>query len=1143
MKSRIKVTVLFFAMLLMVIPSPAKEKPGTKKGLSKVTAGQPYVVMNGNNQTAWFRSDGFFPQIVSQSWNGEFPRGCGVGDIYQEGVVFGGFVTDGLFTNSLRVTGDTYFIGMQPGAMNADGTVNAGDAGDAGSRAFQVRGDMPLSVQSDPTQWPDLGPDAASYFQVPQPSVSDGQKTQIATQYFTDWKEWPAAKGAPWYIDSVKQVRYDAAYDYTNPHDIPGIPGATKTIWFVCNDATASVTGPFAGSPPIGMEEQSTLWSYASSTPLNNIIFKQVKLIYKGNPGSPANSEIDSMFVVQWSDPDNGDSGDDYAGSDSLLNLNYVYNSKTIDAKYAAVGLPCPAVGYVFLQGVSHYTGNAADSAILDFRTQHGYKYWHERNGLSTPMTSACYFASGTVISDPDNADYAGTQQWYNLMRGDLPRPAYPAGIPFYKSSTYAVDNGIVTNYILSGDPTTGQGWIDGLDLSTGDRRLVTVHGPITMKKGDTAEVVIALLSGLGADNIGSVKVLKYNVGYAQFAFNNNFNLPTPPPSPRTSVSQLDGKVVLNWGADANSVNTIESSDNNGFAFEGYNVYQLPSPSSTIDQGVRIATYDIVDNVTVIVAPALDQTTGVIVTKPVEFGSDKGISRSLVLTKDYLKQGPLVNGAVYYFAVTSYSYNPNWNNPVSVFQAPFPSLESSPVPLVVEPAATKPGVRFGAGGGDSLHVSHTNTLGGAVSDGSVTAVVLQPDQLTGDTYNVTFDAAGGWSIIDVTKGNTVKLTGTNQAGDANYLTVDGVQVIVAGPPPGMKGYTWTPAAQRFWTFTNGVWGSEGFGGAIGNAFDQWFSGSTVTYDKLKNTEIRFATTDASGNILDPNDANASYAYRYMRAATAAPARPSFTPFIINPTAGYAYQDYNKSMPIAAYDIEAATPRRLMVGYLEDNKINGLVDGKYWPPYAADTTNYGSATDGTVGDNIGANGPREWFYIFDVDYSTTPDPVLQDDILDVTLPIMWFGTITRRTTTAWRSNNVMEILANHINTADDVFTFTAPAPTFSTATAQADVNKINVFPNPYYGVNPNETNRLGKYVRFTHLPGGATIRIFTLAGVLVRTLPTTDGTSTFTDWNLRNENSLPVASGVYIAFIDMPSLGKTKTLKIAIVQEEQILPTY
>ncbi|HET9132290.1 MAG TPA: hypothetical protein VFO86_15145, partial [Terriglobia bacterium] len=342
MKSRITAAVLFFAFLLFLIPASAKEKPGTqRKGLSKAAAGLPYVIMNANNVTSWVHSDGFFNWLVAQSWNGEYPRLSGVGTIFSEGIVFGGLVNDGLYSNTLRITGDTYQVGMAPGAIHADGTTDPVDA--LSSRAFAVRPDMPPTAASKPEDWPNLTPDAATYNQVPQASVTDGMVQSIASQYFTDWKEWPAAKGAPWFIDTVKQVRYDAAYDPNNPHCIPGIPGATKTAWFVCNDQDAATTASFAGSPPLGIEEQMTLWAYASSTPLNNMVFKQVKLIYKGNPGSPANASIDSMYVVQWADPDNGDGGDDYAGCDSTLNLNYDWNSKTIDAKYASVGLPAAA--------------------------------------------------------------------------------------------------------------------------------------------------------------------------------------------------------------------------------------------------------------------------------------------------------------------------------------------------------------------------------------------------------------------------------------------------------------------------------------------------------------------------------------------------------------------------------------------------------------------------------------------------------------------------------------------------------------------------------------------------------------------------------------------------------------------------------
>jgi len=35
----------------------------------------------------------------------------------------------------------------------------------------------------------------------------------------------------------------------------------------------------------------------------------------------------------------------------------------------------------------------------------------------------------------------------------------------------------------------------------------------------------------------------------------------------------------------------------------------------------------------------------------------------------------------------------------------------------------------------------------------------------------------------------------------------------------------------------------------------------------------------------------------------------------------------------------------------------------------------------------------------------------------------------------------------------------------------------------------------------------------------------------------------VASGIYVAYIDMPDLGKTKVLKVAIIQEQEVLQVY
>jgi hypothetical protein len=127
---------------------------------------------------------------------------------------------------------------------------------------------------------------------------------------------------------------------------------------------------------------------------------------------------------------------------------------------------------------------------------------------------------------------------------------------------------------------------------------------------------------------------------------------------------------------------------------------------------------------------------------------------------------------------------------------------------------------------------------------------------------------------------------------------------------------------------------------------------------------------------------------------------------------------------------------------------------------------------------------------------------------------------------------------------DAFTFqTETVVVGDQALAKEDVNEIKAFPNPYYGVNASETTRENKYITFNHLPAGRTVfRIYNLAGTLVRKLEKNSADQFFT-WDLLNHNNLPVASGIYIVYLDMVDLGVTKTLKLAIIQEQQILQRY
>jgi len=124
----------------------------------------------------------------------------------------------------------------------------------------------------------------------------------------------------------------------------------------------------------------------------------------------------------------------------------------------------------------------------------------------------------------------------------------------------------------------------------------------------------------------------------------------------------------------------------------------------------------------------------------------------------------------------------------------------------------------------------------------------------------------------------------------------------------------------------------------------------------------------------------------------------------------------------------------------------------------------------------------------------------------------------------------------------VFTFTATANTNSTAKAIKDIEKINVFPNPFYVANTGDLNSLERAVTFSHLPVKAKIRIFNLAGQMVRALDK-ENNSQFYKWDLMNDHNLLVASGIYIAFIEMPEIGETKILKFAILQGETVIGNF
>ena len=115
---------------------------------------------------------------------------------------------------------------------------------------------------------------------------------------------------------------------------------------------------------------------------------------------------------------------------------------------------------------------------------------------------------------------------------------------------------------------------------------------------------------------------------------------------------------------------------------------------------------------------------------------------------------------------------------------------------------------------------------------------------------------------------------------------------------------------------------------------------------------------------------------------------------------------------------------------------------------------------------------------------------------------------------------------------DAFTFGTKASVVDQALASTQLDGISVVPNPYISGARwerrvlNQTGRGERRIDFTNLPAQCTVRIYSLAGALVRTLykdsPATTGALS---WNLVSEDGMDVSYGLYVYHVDAPGVGQ------------------
>ncbi len=124
---------------------------------------------------------------------------------------------------------------------------------------------------------------------------------------------------------------------------------------------------------------------------------------------------------------------------------------------------------------------------------------------------------------------------------------------------------------------------------------------------------------------------------------------------------------------------------------------------------------------------------------------------------------------------------------------------------------------------------------------------------------------------------------------------------------------------------------------------------------------------------------------------------------------------------------------------------------------------------------------------------------------------------------------------------DYFTFKTISEKISSDKAKETLANVGVVPNPYLGsaswerVNINSTGRGERRIDFIHLPTESTVRIYTVAGALIKTLhkdySMTNGSLS---WNLVTDDGMDAAYGLYVYHVDAPGVG-THIGKFAIIK--------
>ncbi len=783
-------------------------------------------------------------------------------------------------------------------------------------------------------------------------------------------------------------------------------------------------------------------------------------------------------------------------------------------------------------------------------------------NESGTAANDVCYFDASTNMAyqyqlTPTESQWTRDAGCIGFMFLESPKATkdytFPDGYQIYKDSTIGLFAFKVFNINIDPmDNLSQYKELAGYDYQTGkfirfdpkpaagDQRFMESTGPIDMAPGATAKTIVAIMAAnfdyayLNINDTLAIASLRSKAKAAQLIYDSNWLLPGPPPAPALTITPGHRRVIIGWDNSAEDVNNPKNknlayyqkvtSDSTSLAkfdpnfltniLQGYKLYK--SEDGAIWN--LVGQWDKDDNITV-------DTLGITVTGPEPLRGASVVTLSPLLYKSYeispswiptslpspstfpvipapaLTQGSnsglqysyvdenLINGFTYYYAVTSYGVN--WQSVLNaakdsvISKTPlyFETTTSENVTPVVPRSEPNDYLASTAWVSENAGISYGRTL-------LLTPTVDLPREIKTAKYRQVWGP--------VTRGK--------QATDLTYTPKLSYTVLAEN---GDTLVPWTYPSMDYETYRDSI---------------RWFK-------SIKFTPGNYLT------IINQAGPVTKTSFRINQVLTPAAYTDTTWAMFGSPDLRWAFRSGNYEVRWFDHnpEIDGSLSRTdtlwAQVWHVVDSVKNIVVKVPYDSLVLNNWLN-SSWNFGGTGTGLGrryivnvSNFYLKWMNICGIRlyFNNPKKTTLGVNMVWARKPAN--GDIWKIRTSGL--SGPVEGEYQIINTSE--YQFTASV---------VDLKKIAVVPNPYIVRNIWERTNDRNKLQFVNLPTKCTVKIYTLAGNLIKVLEHDDngGQDGGTCWwdPMLTMNQQQIASGVYLYYVDAPGIG-THVGKFAVVR--------